>query len=132
MTRMPSPKSLANLKKAKKTITTTERARELGRLGGMKSQKVYKEKKLLSSIYADILADQSGIKGGKGFSAVVAEIMNNAETKNNSARVSLMKEIADRTEGAGGSGSEAAKKDADLLSALMGAPSTNANQTQGE
>lgn len=76
---------------------TTAKAR--GKLGGIKSGKVKKEKKLLSMIYAELLADQAGIKGGKGFKEVVREIMNSNDPRAVSARVSMMKEIREATEG---------------------------------
>jgi hypothetical protein len=72
---------------------------ENGRKGGIKSGKVRREKKLLSQIFADLLADQSGIKKGKGFKGVTEEILNNSDMKNNSSRVSLMKLVAEATEG---------------------------------
>ena len=70
-----------------------------GKLGGKKSGVVRKEKKLMSQIYADILADQSGIKKGQGIKAVVDEILSNNDLKNNSSRVSLMRELREGTEG---------------------------------
>ena len=76
---------------------TSPKAR--GKLGGIKSGKVKREKKLMSQIYAELLADQSGIKGGKGFKEVVREIMNSTDPKTTAARVSLMKEVREATEG---------------------------------
>lgn len=76
---------------------TSPKAR--GKLGGIKSGKVKREKKLLSQIYADILADQSGIARGKGFQGVVSEILNNQDPKNNPSRVALIKEVREATEG---------------------------------
>ena len=68
-------------------------------MGGKASGKARKEKKLMSQIYADMLADQSGIKGGKGFKEVVREILNSTDPKTTAARVSLMKEVREATEG---------------------------------
>ncbi|MFA5423631.1 MAG: hypothetical protein WC374_07200 [Phycisphaerae bacterium] len=70
-----------------------------GKLGGIKSVKVRKEKKLMSQIYADLLADQSGIKKGGGIRAVAREILNSTNPKTTTARVSLMREIREGTEG---------------------------------
>jgi len=70
-----------------------------GKLGGIKSVQVRKEKKLMSQIYADILADQSGIKKGGGIRAVVAEILNSTDPRARSAKVALIKEIREGTEG---------------------------------
>lgn len=80
-------------------VLTTEEARKIGSKGGKKSVKVRREKKLLSQIYADMLADQSGIAHGKGFQGVVAEILNNQDPKNNPSRVALIKEVREATEG---------------------------------
>ena len=70
-----------------------------GKLGGKKSAQVRKEKKLMSQIYAELLADQSGIKGGKGLKEVVREIVNSNDPRAVSARVSMIKEIREATEG---------------------------------
>ena len=72
---------------------------ENGRKGGIQSGKVRREKKLLSQIYADILADQSGILKGKGFKGVVEQILNNQDPKNNTSRVAIVKEVREGTEG---------------------------------
>lgn len=70
-----------------------------GKLGGIKSVQVRKEKKLMSQIYADILADQSGIKRGGGIRAVVAEILNSTDPRVKAAKVSLIRELREGTEG---------------------------------
>jgi len=70
-----------------------------GKLGGKKSVIVRREKKLMSQIYADILADQSGIKKGRGIKAVVDEILSSTDPKTMAARVSLMRELREGTEG---------------------------------
>jgi hypothetical protein len=74
-------------------------ASENGRKGGVQSGKARREKKLMSQIYADILADQSGIKGGRGIKAVVNEILSSTDPRALSARVSLMRELREGTEG---------------------------------
>lgn len=78
---------------------TTEEAREIGRKGGKNSVKRRREKKLMSQIYADLLADQSGIKRGGGIRAVAQEILNSTNVKSVSARVALMRELREGTEG---------------------------------
>jgi hypothetical protein len=74
-------------------------AKARGRLGGIKSGKAKRIKKLMSEIYADVLADQSRIKGGKGLPAVVEEILNSGDPRTISARVALMRELREGTEG---------------------------------
>ena len=44
-----------------KLIKTTEEAREKGRAGGIKSGEVRRKKKLLSQIYAELLAEEHEI-----------------------------------------------------------------------
>lgn len=78
---------------------TPEEAREIGRKGGKNSVKARREKKLMSQIYADLLADQSGIKRGGGIRAVAQEILNSTDVKSVSARVALMRELREGTEG---------------------------------
>ena len=78
---------------------TPEERKRIASNGGKKSAKVRRERKLLSQMYADLLADQSGIMRGKGFNEVVRDIMNNQDPKNNPSRVSLIKEIREATEG---------------------------------
>jgi hypothetical protein len=82
-----------------KPVRTKEEARERGKAGGIKSGKVRREKTLMSKIYADILADQSGIKRGKGLKSVIDEILSNTDPKTYSSRVALLKELREATEG---------------------------------
>lgn len=89
--------NIQNLKPIK--TLSKEEAKKRGSKGGKKSVESRREKKLMSQIYADILADQAGIKGGGGLKAVVREILNDDDMKNNPSRVSLMKEIREATEG---------------------------------
>ena len=74
-------------------------AKERGKLGGIKSGKAKRIKKLMSEIYADVLADQSRIKSGKGLPAVVEEILNSRDIRTTSSRVALMRELREGTEG---------------------------------
>ena len=53
----------------------------------------------MSEIYADLLADQSGIKKGQGIPKVVEEILNKTDAKTTSARVALLRELREGTEG---------------------------------
>jgi hypothetical protein len=78
---------------------TKAEQRKIARMGGKASGKVRKEKKLMSQIYADLLADQSGIMKGKGLRAVIAEILNDEDPRGKSAKVSLIKELREGTEG---------------------------------
>ena len=95
---MASP-GIKNLRPIRKGELSTKEAKQRGSKGGKASGKARKEKKLMSQIYADMLADQSGIKGGKGFKEVVREILNSTDPKTTAARVSLMKEVREATEG---------------------------------
>lgn len=83
----------------KENLKPKTSAKERGRLGGIKSGKAKRIKKLMSQIYADILADQSGIKKGQGIPKVVEEILNSTNPKGVSARVALLRELREGTEG---------------------------------
>jgi len=89
---MPSRGRKENLKPK-----TSAQAR--GRLGGIQSGKAKRMKKLMSEIYADLLADQSGIKKGQGIQKVVEDILNSVDAKGKNARVSMIKELREGTEG---------------------------------
>ena len=89
--------SLKNL--TPKTLTA-EQARTMGSAGGKKSVKVKKEKKLLSQIYAEVLANQNGINGsGKTLNDVIGEILLDKGMGSSSPKVSMIKEIREATEG---------------------------------
>lgn len=83
---------------------TTEKAREIGRLGGIKSGEVKRQKKLMSQIYGDFLAEQHNIKIGdevkemSGYE-LINYVMKKVLSKGNSASVSLLKEVREATEG---------------------------------
>ncbi len=84
--------------KPQNTRTKAEQ-RKIAQMGGKASGKARREKKLMSQIYADLLADQSGIKKGGGIRAVAREILNSTNPKTTSARVALLREIREGTEG---------------------------------
>jgi len=96
---MPSSDGYKNLRPIKKGELSTQEAKKRGTNGGKASGKVRREKKLMSQIYADLLADQSGIKRGGGIRAVAQEILNSTNVKSVSARVALMRELREGTEG---------------------------------
>lgn len=83
---------------------TTEKAREIGRLGGIRSGEVKRQKKLMSQIYGDFLASKHKItikgetKEMEG-SDLVEYVMKSVLSKGNSASVSLLKELREATEG---------------------------------
>lgn len=83
-----------------KRLSSAE-ARINGSKGGKKSVIVRKEKKFLSQIYAEILADENGIDGtGKTVKQVVSEILTaNIVLVPPSSKVSMLKEIREATEG---------------------------------
>lgn len=83
----------------KENLKPKTSAKARGRLGGIKSGKSKRIKKLMSEIYADLLADQSGIKKGQGIPKVVEEILNSTNPKGVSARVALLRELREGTEG---------------------------------
>ncbi len=74
---------------------TPEEARENGRKGGIKSGEVRKERKLLSQIYAEILAETYGVDGDSPLKNVVKAILG----REDGASVSMIKEIREATEG---------------------------------
>jgi len=73
-----------------------EVAKARGKLGGIKSGQVKREKKLLSAMYADMLAKGFGVEGNKlSLDQVVTSVLLRAD----SASVSMLKEIRESTEG---------------------------------
>lgn len=80
---------------------TKKEQRKIQSAGGKKSGEVRREKKLLSQIYAEILADEKGIDGnGKTIKEVVNEILTAPiMLVSPSAKVSMLKEIRETTEG---------------------------------
>ena len=94
---MPRHDGTPNLR-PQNTRTKAEQ-KKIARKGGKASGKARREKRLLSQIYGDLLADQSGIRRGKGFRAVASEILNSTDKIGRAVRVTLMKEIREATEG---------------------------------
>ena len=70
---------------------TPDEARKIGREGGKKSAKVRREKKLMSQIFADLLSD--------GLDKDIESVSPKIIRKGGAAAVSLMKTIAEVTEG---------------------------------
>ena len=76
--------------------TTTEVAQARGKLGGIKSASVKKERKLLSQMYADLLAKGFEVDGERlSLDEVASAIM----ARRDSASVSMLQEIREATEG---------------------------------
>lgn len=95
----PNP-NIKNLKPIKKGQLSKAELKKRQHNGGVKSGQVRKEKKLLSQIYAEILADEKGVDGkGKTLDKVVKNILDSESFKTTSARVSMLKELREATEG---------------------------------
>lgn len=77
-------------------VPTSEEARVYGKRGGKKSVEVRREKKLLSAMYADILAKGFSIDGAR---LSLDEVVSTIISQNNGASVSMLKEIREATEG---------------------------------
>lgn len=83
---------------------TREEAQKFGRLGAIKSVEVRRQKKFLSQIYGDFLAEkhqvkiQGEVKEMEGYE-LVAYVTKNVLSKGNSASVSMLKELREATEG---------------------------------
>ena len=83
---------------------TTEKAREIGAKGGVRSGEVKREKKRMSQIYADFLMgkhkvtinDTERVLEGH---ELLAEVMKIVLSRGDSASVSLLKELREATEG---------------------------------
>ena len=67
----------------------------MGSKGGKASAKAKKERKLMSQIYADILAEKTGQKKGLDLKTVVRTILQDG----GAPAVSMLKEIREATEG---------------------------------
>lgn len=77
-------------------VRTKEEAKERGRNGGIKSGKVRKEKKLLSQIYSEVLADMYDIDNpDKDLRGIVKKIVKRADK----TTVSMLRTMLDATEG---------------------------------
>ena len=71
-----------------------KRAEACGKRGGIESGKVKREKKFLSDMYGEILAEEYGMPKST-FKQVVKDIVNSRQP----AAVSMLKEIREATEG---------------------------------
>jgi len=79
-----------------KAPLSPEEARKFGSMGGKRSVEVRREKKLLSAMYAEILAKGFEVDGDRlSLDEVVSAII----SQNNGASVSMLKEIREATEG---------------------------------
>lgn len=108
-------------------IKTAEQARDLGRRGGLRSQEVQKERKLLSRHYAEFIAKSHKLKLNKKevelkpddfFEVVITKLL--TQSQQPSAAVAMMRELREGSGDMIGAGADHAKKDADLLGALLG------------
>ena len=85
-----------NLRPAK----TTEVAKARGKLGGIKSGDAKREKKLMSQIYGEFLADRFKVDGKEATGAdIISKVVKTVLNKGGAPAVSLMKEIREATEG---------------------------------
>jgi hypothetical protein len=79
---------------------TPEEKKEIASMGGVACQKKKKERKLVSQIYADFLAQKHKIdKNEITGSDLLAEVVRNVLFRSDSASVSMLKEIRESTEG---------------------------------
>jgi len=80
---------------------TTEKAREIGKKGGIASGKAKREKKLMSAIYAEYLEKEHDLGGGKKITGEkrVSLIIDEILQRGDSPAVAMMKEIRSATEG---------------------------------
>jgi hypothetical protein len=79
---------------------TTQKAREIGAKGGKRSGEAKREKKLMSQIYGEFLAEK--FKVGTDYETgadIVSRIVKTILNEGGSPAVSLMKEIREATEG---------------------------------
>lgn len=109
----PTAKALANLR----PIRDTKTAQERGKLGGIKSQQVQREHKMMREAYAELLKQQYNITvaKGSGLVAVIQEVLE--QTDDQRARVAMLKEIRDGLDVAQNIDTS---QDADLLKNLLG------------
>jgi hypothetical protein len=75
---------------------TTEKAREIGRAGGLASVKARKEKKLMSQIYAEVLSEiYDEPDPDKNIKGIIKRVLDRGD----SSSVSLIKELREGSEG---------------------------------
>jgi len=118
--KQPTAKSLANLIPLNRR--SLDERRRISAIGAQASREKRLKRKELSEFYGDLLAREHEIKIGKrsGVVGVMVDIL--SQKIDHKAKVSLLKEIRETREGSGTSGSDASKKDIDLLGSLLGAP----------
>lgn len=95
---------IAGRKENLKLIKTTEEARKRGKNGGIASGIARRKQKLLSSVYADFLANKHDIRvdGERKYlsgAEIVGNVMKKILIEADSSAVSMMKEIREATEG---------------------------------
>lgn len=84
---------------------TTEKAREIGKKGGVASGLAKKEKKLMSAIYAEFLAAEYNIQLEDGSTKKVSgtdmvnQVMKKVLARGDGASVGMLREIREATEG---------------------------------
>lgn len=84
---------------------TPEELKEMTTKGGIASGKARREKKLMSTIYAEFLEKEHGVIGKDGLkknmtgNELLSSVMSKILSRGDSASVSLMKEIREATEG---------------------------------
>lgn len=78
---------------------STEKAREIGRKGGIKSGQVRREKKMLSEIYGEILAELYKVDDTDDGKITIDKIAMAVLSRADSASVALLKEMREATEG---------------------------------
>jgi hypothetical protein len=76
---------------------TPEEREEIARKGGIASGETKREKKLLSEIYAEVIAEMYGVDCEKGQSS--KEVVKTILSRGDSASVSMLKEMRESTEG---------------------------------
>ena len=88
---------MANVQNLKPIKTlSNEEAKKRGSVGGKRSVQVKRERKLLSAMYADLLAKGFEVEGERlSLDEVASAIM----ARRDSASVSMLKEIREATEG---------------------------------
>jgi hypothetical protein len=86
------------------SMRTKSEQREIGRKGGIASGVARREKKLMSELYADFIAEKHKVKIGRKveeltgyeyFALVITEVL----TRGGGAAVSMLREIREATEG---------------------------------
>lgn len=86
---------MAGKKENLRPCRDTETAKARGKLGGIASGESRRKHRLMSQIYADILAEQTGQKKGLSIEQVVKTILQ----EGGSPAVSMLREIRESTEG---------------------------------